>query len=548
MSIATSLSRLFASASSVYRGLPSPVVPAALPDPNSAVTTYRVMRALYDNNGLYEELMSTLRTQSIWTEARLPLRNPANRVAEFYAVKLWPGADLSEALPIVSDVANADSLKAAITAVWNWSNWAAQKQVAARWLAIYGDLFIQVVGRPPRQGIANDPPRVYFNLLEPETVTAIDTDERGFLTYLRLDVPKIRRVGDKEEAYTRTEVWDKATGIQRAWEHTKGARADLTQLGAPVLNVGILAEYGIDFIPVVHAKFRDVGDQRGVSAYMHAFDKIMDVDRSATRLHQMLFRHNNVTWALHGHGKDVAGRPMPGPAVGDGSTITLGEERFLNLPGTSQLSPLVPNLNYEAQLHVLQDDLAELERDLPELAYYRLRDLGGDLSGRAVRMLLGDAIDRVQEARGNAEAALIRADQMALTIAGLLGAFSGIPDIGTLGTFEDGALEHHFDKRDVIPSNGLEDAQTEQAEVAAKIAKLELGVSKLQALIELGYDEVEAADMLAQSQAESQAGAEQFLTQMARGNVPVDSQTATTQMATAMDQALNGAANGQRRN
>lgn len=527
MSIQTSISRLFASASSVYRSFPQPGVPAALPDPNSAVTTYRVMRALYDNNGLYEELQAMLRTQAIWSEARMPLRNPANRVAEFYAVKLWPGADLDEALPIVTDVTNAKGLKVAIQTVWDWSNWAAKKQVAARWLAIYGDLFIKVVGRLPREGMENDPPRVYFQLLEPETVTALEEDERGFLTYLRLDVPKIRRVGDKEESYTHTEVWDKASGLMREWDHTKGERAALDQLGTPARTVTMAATgaegFGIDFIPVVHAKFRDVGDQRGVSAYMHAFDKIMDVDRSATRLHQMLFRHNNVTWALHGHGKDSAGRPMPGPTVGDGSTITLGDERFLNLPGTSQLSPLVPNINYDAQLHVLQDDLSELERDLPELAYYRIRDLGGDLSGRAVRMLLGDAIDRVTEARGNAEAGLVRADQMALTIGSLIGAFAGIEGISALGTFEEGAFEHAFEKRDIIPSNSLEDAQAEQALIVAKQAKVDLGLPKVEAFKELGYSETDALRFIAEAEAEAAEMGARMLREFDGGRVPLES-------------------------
>jgi hypothetical protein len=53
----------------------------------------------------------------------------------------------------------------------------------------------------------------------------------------------------------------------------------------------------------------------------------------------------------------------------------------------------VPNINYEAALHVLQDHMIELEQDLPELVLYRMRD-GRDLSGRAVRLMLAPAIKR----------------------------------------------------------------------------------------------------------------------------------------------------------
>jgi hypothetical protein len=91
--------------------------------------------------------------------------------------------------------------------------------------------------------------------------------------------------------------------------------------------------------------------------------------------------------------------------------------------GNTTLKQLVPNINYEAALHVLQDHMIELEGDLPELVLYRMSD-GRDLSGRAVRLMLQPAIKRVEEARGNAESALMRADQMALTMgqnAGLWG-------------------------------------------------------------------------------------------------------------------------------
>jgi len=96
--------------------------------------------------------------------------------------------------------------------------------------------------------------------------------------------------------------------------------------------------------------------------------------------------------------------------------------------------------------------MLELEKDMPELAYYRLREMG-ELSGVAVRFLLSDTIDRALEVRGNAEAALVRADEMALTI-------GERAELWRVGNYEAGALEHTFAKRDIFPLSGKEVADT----------------------------------------------------------------------------------------
>jgi hypothetical protein len=60
------------------------------------------------------------------------------------------------------------------------------------------------------------------------------------------------------------------------------------------------------------------------------------------------------------------------------------------------------------------------------------------------------AVDRVIEARGNAEAALIRAQQMALTIGVQAGVFKDI------GTYEKGDFDHRFESREVFPSSDID--------------------------------------------------------------------------------------------
>jgi hypothetical protein len=159
----------------------------------------------------------------------------------------------------------------------------------------------------------------------------------------------------------------------------------------------------------------------------------------------------------------------------------MDDDTIVRLPGMSTLTSLVPALNYEAALSVIDAQMAEIQRDLPELAYYDLR--ASDMSGVAIEMLLGDAIDRLLEARGNAETALVRADQMALTI----GIAGGIFD-PSLGTYAAGSFDHIFADRPVLtPSDGERSAQVK--------VWVEAGLPLRAALKRVGFSDDEVADV-----------------------------------------------------
>lgn len=518
MSLIQSLKALFKGAtqlglySSAFNAIPPPSE-----DAPQAILQYRALRRMYDSNGLYDDLAYFLATQGEWTESLKALRNPSNRVVEFYAAKLMPGGNLAEALPIKTD---NKLLPDAINRVWTWSNWAAQKQVYARTQAIYGDAFIKIVGR-------QDPARVSFQLIQPEMVTEIDVDERGYLTHVRIDVPVLRRQPDDTVlARTVTEIWDKATDTFRIWEHEKSALAPPRDLGTPRnKETGILETTGVNFLPITQAKFRDIGDLRGQGSFEHAFDKIVEADRSATHLHQLLFRHNDVTWALASNGVDANMAPLVAPQIEidgeivtggssvDLTTLTLGGERFVRLPGNATLQSLVPDVHYAEALAVLMSHIGEVERDLPELTYSKLPELG-EMSGIAIRRIMSAAIDRVLEARGNAEAALIRTNQIAISI----GQAMKVPGFAEVGRYEDGKLDHSFESRPVIPTDELEDAQADLAKAQAALVRKQLGVSDQQLLAELGYQK-DVIERMAQENEDAQANlGPTLIEQFNRGN------------------------------
>lgn len=424
---------------------------------------YGLRRAYYRNNDLYDQVNRILRDSM--PKKVLALRNPAHRSVEFFATHLWPG-NLPEALPVKA--AN-EAIVPAIEQVWSWSNWAAKKQLAARWMPMYGDLFIRVGTRGDRfeEGLENVR-RVYLDLIEPPYVTEFDVDERGYVEFIRLDIPKTRRVDDELEGYVHTEVWSKERGDYRLWEHD-GHEDDLDRLGPSTVERG-LAEFGIDFVPFVWAPFTDAGEERGASCFDHALEKIDEGNLRVTHFHRMLYRDS--TWAIGGQGNDASGRPMPAPQV-EAGTVEYGGETMVTLPGTAQLQSLVPNLNFGAMLNVIDAHMTELAEDLPELLYYQNRDR--EESGRALMIKLAGAVDRAKEARGNAEVALSRADQMALTI----GQNANLPGFQNLGDFESGDFEHTFDERAVLPTTEGEDVEVLRAEAELYKALAELSPSML---------------------------------------------------------------------
>lgn len=432
--------------------------PDATPSPTQL---YAALELYYLNNGVYDAVQQASYESGLWTESMKGLRNPSFRTVEFYTSKICPG-QLPDALPIVTE--NKKIIEP-IHTIWEWSNWSTAKQRAVRWFAMFGDLFIKTSTRSNPDGSAK---RVYLQLIKPYYVTDIKTDERGFLTYIRIDIPRSKTENGKTSNYIYTEIWSKDNQFLTIYEHTKSIDTPESRLGTPKQKTPF-SEFEIDFVPIVQAQFRDIGDDRGLGSFSHALDKIDEANRMATRLHQLLFRYNKPVWALSANALDSSGRPLPAPRVGDSTgtqdsdTLTLGDDALLRLPGTSKLESLIPSIEFSAYSEAIINHLSELEKDLPELAYYRLRDHSGELSGKAVRLLLSDAIDRAFEARGNFESALARADSMALTIAQNAGLFSN------LGDYENGDFDHKFAARDIIPISNAEKYETAKTAVDSGI-------------------------------------------------------------------------------
>lgn len=536
-----------------------------LPDPLQA--HYDRLEAAYLNSGIYDDLATEALLESNSDLAPLrTLRNPANRTVEFYPAKLviseWiDSLERPEELTPSKD-AQSDPLLEAIEAIHQASNLDSEGRPIVRQFSMLGDLFIKLSNREDL--VTHEPTAVYMERIDPRHVKDFDKDERGYFTFLRIDTPKTRRLdnGDVED-FTLIEVWSKLRRDYRRWEHDEGAVDSLDDLDVPdiELTLDVVPEgadprnyTGFDFIPVVHRKFRDIGGPRGLSAFGHALPGIREADRIASKLHEMLFPET--TWVLERTGVGPDGLPLPpieledeaGNSLPDGqgwargfpghreaaeNVVNVGHDRVVRLPSGASLDPKIPDRRMDPMVSELAAQVAWNEQDLPECAYYRLRDL--NLSGVAMRTALADVIDRAAEAATNLATGLAQAENMALTIAQVLG-LEGF-DESLIGTWEDGSFEHSYPIPDLFPETRSELAQAGLAEAQAIAAYDAAGMLE-QGLERLGFENPEEVAAQARSAKEQamqaaipQAGAQSLRTLLSGATAQAGNQPAPEQPA-----------------
>ncbi len=406
--------------------------------------------AYYENNGVYDMLRQAGQIKG--NGFLKSLRNPAQRAVEWYASTVW-GGPLKTTLVIEAE-SDQPNLIPAIHQLWRWSNFSVTRQQVVRDAAVSGEAFIKIA--QPENGAK----RVYLQRLDGNQITKYKVDERGYIKECRIDVA----LGNGQY---QTEQWDNER--VRVWKHKKGRKSPLSELGTP--DETPLSEWGIDFVPIVRFPHLIIRNQPA-GAFELALEKIDEANRQASKLHGLLFRHNDAHFALESNMLDATGRPLPPPVVDssakrtdeDGNqTVELGGDKLLRLPGMAKLTSMVPNLKYGDALKVLNAQMAEIDADLPEIMWHSLKTIP-DLSGKALRLIMSPARSRTLEVRGNHEDALVRAHMIALTIGQAIGAFSA-----EIGSYEKGDFEHHFAVRPVLPLSREEIAELASAETGAGI-------------------------------------------------------------------------------
>src|SRR5690606_6240957 len=112
-----------------------------------------------------------------------------------------------------------------------------------------------------------------------------------------------------------------------------------------------------------------------------------------------------------------------------------------------------------------------------------------DLSGKAIRLMLTAAIAVAEEVRGNAESALVRAHQMALTIGQVNGLFDE-----SLGSYDNDDFEHWFEERSIVPLDEEEEAGVDKVKAETAVLRVAVGYPEDRNLEYLGMTEGEVAE------------------------------------------------------
>lgn len=389
------------------------------------LTRYNLNDAYYNNTVYRDILVSAERhreARKLYKFVR-GIYNPVARQVDLYVAKTYGGAlDLETltggAVPLIG---GNERLYAAIRQLWLWSNWAQQKSLYVRNGAKLGDTFLQVIDEPKKG-------KVRLEVLHPAkvrdvTVDAVDNVKAIVIEYLRTDP-----VTGRDYLYTKEIDGDRFA----TYRDDEPYAYFEDEQGQPVAEWP--NPYG--FVPVVLTRHKDVGLHFGASSFHSATPKIDELNDAASMLNDQVRKNVNVIWYMGGATK---------------KDLKLDTEKdtlpLLSGPEGSQPFPMVASLNIADAGANLDRMLIEIERDMPELALYRIRE-SGNLTAPGVTAGYSDAIDRFIEARGNYDDGLVRAQMMAVSIGGYRGYtnFEGY----TLDSYAAGDLEHWIGERPVI--------------------------------------------------------------------------------------------------
>jgi hypothetical protein len=360
--------------------------------------------------------------------------NPVQRLVDMYPAKCYGGSiDLEYLRKGALPIAQADdTLREALRQLVVASNLGTQKSVYVRNGAKFGDSVIKVVDDRERG-------QVRLEMLMPGIVKHAEFDQVGNVKAVTLEYYRY-----EEKQYSPTNPMMQVKQYCYT-EYIDGDKFQTFRDGKPYAfymdaRGNAVAEWPNEygFVPMVIVQHKDVGLAFGANAYHASLDKIDELNDAASLLSDQVRKAVNLVWYYAG----VARREDLDISVDekDGIPAVYG-------PKDSQPHAMVAQLDIAAASQEVQYKLAEIERDLPELSLYHIRE-GGNLTAPGVEAGYQDAVEKIVEARGNYDDGLVRALQMGVSIGGY-NRYDGFLAF-SLDSYRLGNLEFSIADRSVI--------------------------------------------------------------------------------------------------
>lgn len=405
---------------------------------------YEVLWGFYLND-IYDEAVNDLakvykQQENLYTGI-VGLYNPVARLVDFYVAKiaggtLWPEQKVDGmqrnvgALPLVCD----EATRAAIWRVWRWSDWQTRKGLWVRYAAAMGDCLLQVT-TPPGQ--------VNIEVHHPRELRDVDFERDGSISYAVMEYTAYERdvAAGTQRAYTYKQIftpdWMRTYRDGRPWDYVNA------QAGGPMWEW----ENPYGFVPLVLTRHREIGQSFGACCFHHVIDKIDDVNDLASHLGTQIRKYVHPQWVSYG--------------TKAGSGMERSDKLWHHPNPQGKVEALVEAVDIAAVTAEIQQRLSEIEKDCPELKAGRVGDNARDVSGRAVALLSGDVIDRVTEARAEYDAALVKAQEMALRM-------------GNVERLWSVDVEHTIGERPIFPPDEVELLTLETQRLSVEVQKLAL--------------------------------------------------------------------------
>ncbi len=393
--------------------------------------------------------------------------NPAYRLASFHRAHIWGGrldvkdgaAGEGGALPIKTNDAR---LRTAIATLWRASNWEAQKDIVTLWAATMGDGAIKIMADEERG-------RVYLQPIHPGTLKDVAIEHDNVKSYT---IERAIKEGDKDVIYTERATRD---GDDVVYETFKDRRPWDWGNGASVWRL----PYG--FIPLVMIQHNNVGLDWGWSELHPCVSKVREVDDIASKTSDQIRKMVDAPWMLAGVAKPVdqpktKSTSAAAVATADGYANPQDgrqEVPMLYGPVGATATAMVAPLDLAATLEHIAQLNGELEKEFPELRY-EFAKVTGDISGRALRIARQDVVTKTLERRTRYDAALVRAQQMAVAMGGHTG-YAGFEGF-SLESFAAGELDHEIGERPVFADDEMDKLDLERALWEAAGAAQDRGV------------------------------------------------------------------------
>jgi hypothetical protein len=378
-----------------------------------------------------------------------PIANPVYQLSEFYKTFVWggrldpnAGSDPDTALPIVTELEN---LRPFISQLWKWSNWNTSRNTVPYYGASFGDVAIQVIDDTTTG-------KVHLKIVHPSQLDEFEKDAYGNVKAYKISYQRTDDMGSNQVEYTETAERDGDDVVYSLYKNGKPYawdNAEFEQWAVP---------YG--FIPMVHIQHRETPYGWGESEIYPRMALIRELDDQYSLLNDQIRKTVNAPWIVSGETAasftsnqftdSSATRPQP-----------MREEALMLFLANSDSSmePMVTNLAINEVRENIKQLSAGLENDYPELAVKNIMDIA-NASGVAIRRLQQPAANKVQTYRDSYDGALVQVMQMALSIGGYRGLFSGIG----LDSFASGGLDFSIGKRPVFATDPMDDIEIKRAQ------------------------------------------------------------------------------------